>query len=109
MGGELEELREELTQDGLPPAELASLLRDWRGLRVELGLPGCGRLARLVNRGPEFSSFLADAGHGVVLEAGDGIYLPNHGLERTAMHSVFCAGPRPGLGVSCAVRRAPGS
>ena len=102
--GELDELREELAVDGLEPESLRTLVGDWRGLRRELALPGCGRLVRLVNRGPEFTAFLADAGHAAVLEAGDAIYLPNHGLERTAMHSVFCAGPRPGLGLSLAVR-----
>jgi hypothetical protein len=74
-------------------------------LGAELALPGCGRLAALVNRGPEFTGFLADAGHAAVLEAGDAILLPNHGYARTAMHSVFCAGERTGLGLSLALRR----
>ena len=56
-------------------------------------------MGRVVNRGPEFTSLLADAGHALVLHEGDVLLLPNHGYECTAMHSVFCAGDdlRPGF------------
>ena len=81
--------------------ELAS---DARALRGELALPGCGALCALVNRGPEFTSFLADAGHAWILDAGDAILLPNHGYDRTAMHSVFCAGDETAYGLSLAIR-----
>ena len=57
-----------------------------------------------MNRGPEFTSFLADAGHAYILEAGDAILLPNHGYTRTAMHSVFCASEEAGYSLSLAVR-----
>jgi hypothetical protein len=70
----------------------------------ELGLPGCGRFAALVNRGPEFTAWLADAGHAAVLSPGDAILLPNHGLARTAMHSVFCASEDTGYALSLAIR-----
>lgn len=73
-------------------------------LRGELAKPGCGALAALVNRGPEFSGFLADAGHAYLLGPGDGILLPNHGYEATCMHSVFCASPEAGFGLSLALR-----
>jgi hypothetical protein len=56
-----------------------------------------------VNR-PETSAYLADAGHACVLRPGDVLLLPNHGLERTAMHSVWCASERPGYGLSLALR-----
>lgn len=69
-------------------------------LRRELGLPGQGALGALVNCGPEFTGLLADAGHAYVLGPGDGILLPNHGLTKTCMHSVFCAGPEVAYSLS---------
>ena len=77
-----------------------------RFMRVvrELSRPGCGRLGRIVNRGPEFTSFLADAGHATILAPGDVLLLPNHGYQRTAMHSVFCASEEPGYALSMAIR-----
>lgn len=71
----------------------------------ELARPGCGSLGKLVNRGPEFTSLLADAGHAFVLGPGDAVILPNHGLERTCMHSVFCADENElTFGLSLAIR-----
>jgi hypothetical protein len=80
------------------------LAGDRRRLVRELGLPHCGRLHALVNRGPEFTALLADCGHALLLRPGDALLLPNHGLERTAMHSVFCADTRPTYGLSLALR-----
>lgn len=79
--------------------------RDW--LLTELALPDCGDLRRLVNRGPEFTSLLADAGHAFVLHPGDVLLLPNHGLGRTAMHSVFSAGDENAYALSLAIRAGP--
>lgn len=73
-------------------------------VRRELARPGCGWLGRVVGRGPEFTSLLADAGHAVLLEAGDAILLPNHGLANTCMHSVFSADDEPAYALSVAVR-----
>lgn len=73
-------------------------------LEAELALPGCGRLARLVNQGPEFTALLADAGHGFVVSEGDVIVLPNHGYVSTCMHSVFCASEEPAFSFSMAIR-----
>lgn len=80
------------------------LVHDERALVRELALPGQGVLGPLVNRGPEFSAFLADAGHAWLLRAGDVILLPNHGLESTCMHSVFCASDEPTYALSLAIR-----
>lgn len=102
---ELVELAAELFTPTFSRDACLELSEDYPGLRRELALPGCGRLAPLVNRGPEFTGFLADAGHACVLEPGDAILLPNHGYARTAMHSVFCAGEETGLGLSLALRR----
>jgi len=91
------------------PAEwtrLCQLVDDEARLLRELALPGCGALGRLVNRGPEFSAFLADAGHAAILRAGDAILLPNHDLAHTAMHSVFCASEQTGYALSLAIRPA---
>lgn len=94
----------------LPPAgspdaaALRALLADDAALVAELVLPGQGRLGALTGRGPEFTSLLADAGHGFVVSAGDVILLPNHGLGATCMHSVFCASPEPAFSLSLAIR-----
>jgi len=79
-------------------------------LEAELALPGCGRLAPLVNQGPEFTALLADAGHGFIVSEGDAIILPNHGYVSTCMHSVFCASEEPAFSFSMAIRDSePGS
>ncbi|MCY2960214.1 MAG: hypothetical protein NTY35_08610 [Planctomycetota bacterium] len=81
-----------------------ALIGDSDALRRELARPGCGSLGPLVDRGPEFTAFLADAGHGAVLRPGDAILLPNSGLEKTCMHSVFCAGDEVAYSISLAMR-----
>lgn len=86
------------------------IFRDRESLEAELALPGCGRLAPLVNQGPEFTSLLADAGHGFLVSEGDVIILPNHGYVSTCMHSVFCASEEPAFSFSMAIRDSePGS
>jgi hypothetical protein len=95
LAGRLFELAEWLeTELPVPPDEVLH----------ELATPGCGRLAWMVNR-PELTGLLADAGHAFLLEPGDAILLPNHGYERTCMHSVFCASPEVTFGLSMALRR----
>ena len=79
-------------------------VNDHTRLMRELALPGCGALAKVVNRGPEFTSLLCDAGHAVVLEPGDVLLLPNHGFARTTMHSVFTASDTTTYALSMAVR-----
>lgn len=104
--GELAWVREDLFPDRETFQWLERMVARFGRVRKELGKPGCGRLGPLVGRGPEFTSLLADAGHAFILEPGDGIVLPNQGLECTCMHSVFCASPDPTYGVSMAVREA---
>jgi hypothetical protein len=119
LGSRVREFAESLAEGALPwvraqlfPgarwARFEALVADDGALVTELALPGCGELGPLVNRGPEFTSFLADAGHAWILDPGDAILLPNHGLEhgleRTAMHSVFCAGDETGYALSLAIR-----
>ena len=104
--GELAWVREDLFPDRETFQWLERMVARFGRVRKELGKPGCGRLGPLVGRGPEFTSLLADAGHACILEPGDGIVLPNQGLECTCMHSVFCASPEPTYGVSMAVREA---
>jgi hypothetical protein len=102
--GELDWVRADL---GLGAAELARLVdvTAARGVLLrELALPGCGALGPLVDRGPEFTALLADAGHAILLSAGDVLLLPNHGLERTAMHSVFHGGGPVAYGLSWGLR-----
>ena len=102
--GELAWVRARLAPGERAFEQLLRLAADEPGLERELGLPGCGRLAALVNHGPEFSALLADAGHAALLQPGDAILLPNHGPARTALHSVFCAGEETGYALSLAIR-----
>jgi hypothetical protein len=102
--GELGWVRTRLAPAARDFRVLEALAADGEALARELGLPGCGRLAALVNHGPEFSALLADAGHALRLDPGDALLLPNHGPACTAMHSVFCAGEETGYGLSLAIR-----
>ena len=65
-----------------------------------------GPLRPLVHGCLEFTGLLIDSGHAAVLRAGDAIALPNHGLERTAMHSVYCGSSGPNIGFSIGLRSA---
>lgn len=102
--GELPWVRAQLFPKPKDWTRFEALLADDAALVNELALPGCGALCGLVNRGPEFTHELARHGHAMVLEAGDAILLPNHGLARTCMHSVFCASDEPAYSLSLAVR-----
>lgn len=108
--GEVSWLPEQLAGTGALEA-LEELRHNRFALLEELGLPGQGRLGALVNRGPEFTAFLADLGHAAVLRAGDAILLPNHGWRSTTLHSVFCAsnGPNYALSLGLRPRRQVGS
>lgn len=77
---------------------------DRRAFLRELALPGCGIFAGLVNQGPDFTSFLADAGHAIFVRAGDSLLMPSHGLSNCLMHSVFCASDEPTYAISAALR-----
>jgi hypothetical protein len=103
--GELGWIRESLWPRGQDFERFLALARHPKRCPRELTRPGCGSLGPLVDRGPEFTALLADAGHGLVLEPGDVLLLPNHGLDRTCMHSVFCASvDEVAYGLSAAVR-----
>ncbi|MHC4260894.1 MAG: hypothetical protein ACYSWX_00070 [Planctomycetota bacterium] len=92
-----------------PSRDLEGLdLEDPLSLRSELALPGCGRLAALVDEDPRFTAFLADCGHAAILAPGDAIVLPNQGLTSTSMHSVFCASSKPTYALSFALRKLEG-
>jgi hypothetical protein len=104
LEGELPWVAAQLFPDGSARKRAAGFAADPEACLAELAKPGCGALASLVNRGPEFTAWLADAGHAVLLSPGDAILLPNHGLRRTAMHSVFCAGDEVAYALSLAIR-----
>lgn len=84
--------------------QFRALVDDDERLIRELALPGQGGLGPLLNRGPEFTAFLADAGHATVLSPGDAILLPNRSLHSTCMHSVFTASEETGYSLSLALR-----
>jgi hypothetical protein len=102
-------LRELLTEGTLPPdlpRERAwALASDPEQAAAELALPGCGALAGLVHGGEPFTGRLVDSGHAFLLEPGDAVVLPNHGLRGTCFHSVFCASDGPTYALSSALRR----
>jgi len=102
--GEVPWLRADLAPSQAELERLKDVTSSRSVLLHELAQPDCGILGPLVNRGPEFTALLADAGHAVLLRPGDVILLPNHGLERTAMHSVFHAGGELAYGLSFALR-----
>jgi len=102
--GDLPDMRRELFPAEQDFLELERVCGKLERVLGELARPGCGRLAPVVNRGPEFTALLADAGHACLLHPGDALILPNHGPLRTAMHAVFCAGQEPGYGISMAIR-----
>lgn len=102
--GEAAWVRKALWPDRRDFDRVMARTRDPRALARELALPGCGLLGPLVNQGPDFTGFLADAGHGLFVHAGDVLLLPNHGLEHTAMHSVFCASESLTYSLSMALR-----
>ena len=54
-------------------------------------------LWRVLNRDPEFTAQLAARGSLFVLQAGDSILLPSHGIDDVAWHSVLALGQRPSL------------
>ncbi|MEZ6013732.1 MAG: hypothetical protein R3F49_01345 [Planctomycetota bacterium] len=97
-------IQEALWPDPTARAAFLHIIAHRHLLEAELAQPGCGALAGLVNRGPEFTGWLADAGHAWLLDPGDVIVLPNHGLGATCMHSVFCASDEPGYALSMAIR-----
>ncbi len=102
--GELRPLRETLFP-GESLVKFITLARDEEKCIHELSQPGCGKLGQVVDLGPEFTALLADGGHALRVEAGDVLLLPNHGYDRTAMHSVFCASEQPGEALSVAIRK----
>ena len=113
LGARLREFLRWIEEGDVP--ELRAVLGDgWSEVReaaagragclAELGRPDGGRFEPVLNA-PEFTGFLADAGHALALHPGDVLLLPNHGLERTAMHSVFSGSKQPGYALSVAVRR----
>ncbi len=89
--GELSWVRRALYAEDDALEGLKRLLGDHRRARRELARPGCGLLRSAVDRGPEFSALLADAGHALVLEPGDLLLLPSHGFELRCAASLFAA------------------
>ena len=103
--GELPWLEQALFRGERGKALMRKILKGGRFVYAELEKPGCGKLGRLVNRGPEFTSLLADAGHAFLMRPGDVLVMPNHGLGHTCMHSVWCASDEPAYSLSLALRR----
>jgi hypothetical protein len=97
-------VRAQLFEDERAWQRVRTLVGDPQRAVTEIRLPGQGALGPLTQRGPEFTSFLADAGHAFVLAPGDAILLPNRGPGATCLHSVFCAAEETGYSLSFALR-----
>lgn len=110
LGHEVQAALRELLTEGTLPADLPrerawALASDPEQAAAELARPGCGCLAGLVHGGESFTGRLVDSGHAFLLEPGDAVVLPNHGLRSTCFHGVFCASDGPTYALSSAVRR----
>lgn len=64
-------------------------------------------LEALLNRVPEFSRQLVEAGYAYILQPGDVILLPQQDIEHCCWHSVFCLDDFAGEALSFAVRERP--
>ena len=102
--GEVEWLRKELCPDRRDLDRWLARTRSRAAFEAELAEPGQGRFGALIGH-PEFTAFLADCGHALLVEAGDALVLPSHGLTRCALHSVWCASDRPTYALSAALRQ----
>ncbi|MDF1837822.1 MAG: hypothetical protein P1V35_08140 [Planctomycetota bacterium] len=102
--GDLPWVRERIAPKPAAFDRLVALAKRFPRLRRELGRPGGGELSGLIHAAPEFTALCADAGHAFLLGPGDGLLMPNHGLEKTVMHTVFCASPGPTYAISTALR-----
>lgn len=71
---------------------------------AQLGRDDGGAAGPLMHGSLEFTGFLIDSGHACVLHPGDAIALPNHGVDATAIHSVYCGSAGANVGFSIGVR-----
>lgn len=71
--------------------------RDHRAAMAKLDQGDDKPLWRVLNRDAAFTGELAARGALFVLQAGDSILLPSHGIDDVAWHSVLALGPRPSL------------
>jgi len=104
LSGDWHHLEEELIPNAAARTTLIGLASDPEKVIDQLILPGCGQLAAIVNLAPTFTAQLADRGHALVLDPGDVLLLPNQGLRKTLLHSVFCASNEATYGLSMAIR-----
>ena len=92
----------------LPKRRLAELLvrvgwRDRRAAMEALDEACDPDLLEQLNRDPGFARLLAAHGALFVLQAGDAILLPSHGVDDVAWHSVLAVGDQPSLAHSYGV------
>ncbi|MEY3162558.1 MAG: hypothetical protein RIT25_2552 [Planctomycetota bacterium] len=84
------------------PRLALALVRHGRAKDVPAGMAALEReddhaLWQLLNRDPAFTGRLAAMGCLFVLEAGDTILLPSHGIDHATWHSVLALGEKPSL------------
>ncbi len=102
--GDMPWVRERIARTQAAFDRLVALAKRFPRLRRELARPGGGELSGLIHAAPEFTALCADAGHAFLLGPGDALLMPNHGLEKTVMHTVFCASDAPTFAISAALR-----
>ena len=71
--------------------------RDQRAAMARLDQGDDQKLWRVLNRDAAFTGELAARGALFVLQAGDSILLPSHGIDDVAWHSVLALGDQPSL------------
>lgn len=83
---------------------LAALVRSNQQLTKELDSLANSALIQLINETEEFVQRLTSGGHGLIIEPGDFLILPQQTDELCCWHSVFCHGAETGQALSFAVR-----
>lgn len=95
---------------GIKPSDLKILLTkaaNPASLSAYLDDPKNDPLEGVLNRVPEFSRQLVEAGYAYILQPGDVILLPQQDIEHCCWHSVFCLDDFAGEALSFAVRERP--
>jgi len=84
--------------------EMSDLVGDRSYLADQLDSFSNTSLIHLINETEAFVQFLVARGHGIELQAGDSLLLPQSDEKRCCWHSVFCVGEEMGQALSFAIR-----
>jgi hypothetical protein len=88
-------------------SKLIALAKDRAALAEYLNSRDNDPLEQLINRTPDFARRLIERGHAYLLNPGDIILLPQHGMAHCTWHAVYCLDDSPGEALSFALRHTP--